>query len=386
MLVFSVLLGMTSGIFVFLAIGELTGKFRNVRFAGSLTALICLAVGGCASVFHMGHPERAFHLLGNLGSGLSKELFAVALMGIVAIVYVVLARKDYPGASKAFGVIGGVLGLILSPVAGASYLIAARPAWNSFTLPLMYLGAGLALGFLLMAALVLLSEGKKAGVAGESGAAMAGVAGESGAAGAGTAGAGDAGREAGVADAGDAGGEAGVAGESGAPVQAEGAFALKLALAAVVIMAVTAIAYVIWIAAAPYQAASRSVARLLSGDLALAFWGGVVVVGVAAPVALAVLAYVKGSTAVSNSTASASAPAADAGIADAGSAANAGSGVDASSAADAGGGTAGVAASSSAKALASYLVAAFVCTAVGAVVLRVIMYAVGTSVEQFIYR
>ena len=340
MLVFSVLLGMTSGIFVFLAIGELTGKFRSVRFAGSLTALICLAVGGCASVFHMGHPERAFHLLGNLGSGLSKELFAVALMGIVAIVYVVLARKDYPGASKAFGVIGGVLGLILSPVAGASYLIAARPAWNSFTLPLMYLGAGLALGFLLMAALVLLSEAKKAGVAGE----------------------------------------------SGAPVQAEGAFALKLALAAVVIMAVTAIAYVIWIAAAPYQAASRSVARLLSGDLALAFWGGVVVVGVAAPVALAVLAYVKGSTAVSNSTASASAPAADTGSADAGSAANAGSGVDASSAADAGGGTAGVAASSSAKALASYLVAAFVCTAVGAVVLRVIMYAVGTSVEQFIYR
>ncbi|MFR8831115.1 MAG: DmsC/YnfH family molybdoenzyme membrane anchor subunit, partial [Eggerthella lenta] len=81
------LLGVTSGSFVFLAVGELRGKFREVRFSGALIALICLAVGGCVSVLHMGHPERATHLLGNLGSGLSKELFVVAIMGIIALVY-----------------------------------------------------------------------------------------------------------------------------------------------------------------------------------------------------------------------------------------------------------------------------------------------------------
>lgn len=286
LLIFSIALGITSGMFIFLGIGELKGKFKEIRFAGALIALVCLAVGGCVSVLHMGHPERAVHLLGNLGSGLSKELFATAAMGIVAIVYVVLARKDYPGASKAFSVLGGVLGLILSPIAGASYLIAARPAWDSFALPLMYLGAGLALGFTLGAALVLL-KGKAA---------------------------------------------------------EEGGFALKLALVGVTVMAVTVIAYVVWIAIAPYQAPSRSIDRLVSGDLALMFWAGVVVIGVVVPVVLTALACVRAAKG------------------------EGGSRID------------------DPKTISGYLFASFACTVVGAVAIRMIMYAVGTSVEQLIYK
>lgn len=285
LLIFSVLLGVTSGSFVFLAVGELKGKFKDVRFLGALIAFICLAVGGCISVLHMGHPERATHLLGNLGSGLSKELFVVAIMGIVSLVYLILAKKDYPGASKVLGVLGGIVGLVLPFVAGASYLIAARPAWDSVALPLMFLGAGLALGMTLMAALVLLRGNAKD----------------------------------------------------------EGGFALKLALAGVIIMAVTSIAYVVWIAIAPYQAPSRSIERLISGDLAVMFWAGVVVIGIVVPVALTALALIQSKQ-----------------------------GADADSVSDP-------------KRYAMYLFGAFACTAIGAVVLRIIMYAVGTSVEQFIY-
>lgn len=285
LLIFSVLLGVTSGSFVFLAVGELTGKFREVRFSGALIAFICLAVGGCVSVLHMGHPERATHLLGNLGSGLSKELFVVAIMGIVSLVYLILAKKDYPGVSKVFGVAGGVVGLVLPFVAGASYLIAARPAWDSVTLPLMYLGAGLALGMTLMAGLVLL-RGK---------------------------------------------------------ASEEGGFALKLALAGVIIMVVTTLAYIVWIAIAPFQAPSRSIDRLISGDLASMFWPGVVVIGMVVPVALTVLACVRATKGDGGS-----------GLADP-------------------------------KMLAFMMFGACACTAIGAVVIRIIMYAVGTSVEQFIY-
>ena len=284
LLIFSVLLGVTSGSFVFLAVGELRGKFRDVRFAGALIALICLAVGGCVSVLHMGHPERATHLLGNLGSGLSKELFVVAIMGIVALIYLVLAKKDYPTASKVSGVLGGVIGLVLPFVAGASYLIAARPAWDSIALPLMFLGAGLALGMTLMCGLVLLR---------------------------------------GADD--------------------ERGFALKLALAGVLIMAVTTVAYVIWIAVAPYQAPTRSIERLIAGDMAVMFWAGVVVIGIVVPVALTALACVQSTKGAGDS------------------------------------GTV------QPKQLARYLFAACACTAIGAVVIRIIMYGVGTSVEQFIY-
>ena len=284
LLIFSVLLGVTSGSFVFLAVGELRGKFRDVRFAGALIALICLAVGGCVSVLHMGHPERATHLLGNLGSGLSKELFVVAIMGIVALIYLVLAKKDYPTASKVSGVLGAVLGLVLPFVAGASYLIAARPAWDSIALPLMFLGGGLAMGMTLMCGLVLLR---------------------------------------GADD--------------------ERGFALKLALAGVLIMAVTTVAYVIWIAVAPYQAPTRSIERLISGDMAVMFWAGVVVIGIVVPVALTALACVQSTKGAGDS------------------------------------GTV------QPKQLAMYLFAACACTAIGAVVIRIIMYGVGTSVEQFIY-
>ena len=284
LLIFSVLLGVTSGSFVFLGVGELKGKFRDVRFLGALIALVCLGVGGCVSVLHMGHPERATHLLGNLGSGLSKELFIVAIMGIVSLAYLILAKKDYPVASKVFGVLGAVLGIVLPFVAGASYLIAARPAWDSVALPLMFLGGGLAMGMTLMAGLVLL-RGKASD---------------------------------------------------------EGGFALKLALAGVAVMVVTTVAYVVWIAIAPYQAPSRSIERLISGDLAAMFWAGVVLVGMVAPAALTVLALVK------------------AGKGDA-------------------------AQVPSPSTLAGLMFAACACSAVGAVALRVIMYAVGTSVEQFIY-
>ena len=284
LLIFSVLLGVTSGCFVFLGVGELKGKLRDVRFAGALVAFVCLAVGGCVSVLHMGHPERATHLLGNLGSGLSKELFVVAIMGIVALIYLVLAKKDYPTASKVSGVLGGVIGLVLPFVAGASYLIAARPAWDSIALPLMFLGAGLALGMTLMCGLVLLR---------------------------------------GADD--------------------ERGFALKLALAGVLIMAVTTVAYVIWIAVAPYQAPTRSIERLIAGDMAVMFWAGVVVIGIVVPVALTALACVQSTKGAGDS------------------------------------GTV------QPKQLAMYLFAACACTAIGAVVIRIIMYGVGTSVEQFIY-
>ena len=243
-----------------------------------------------------------------------------------------MVRKDYPGASKAFGIAGGVVGLALSPVAGASYLIAARPAWDSFTLPLMYLGAGLALGFLLMAALVL-----RRGDAAED-----------------------------KAPAGD--------GRSDT-LRGEGTFALKLALAGVAIMAVTVVAYVVWIAVAPHQASSRSVTRLLSGDLAVLFWACVVVVGMVAPVALVALAYSKGSK-----VSAAASPAGVRGFADAETAAESLDDAEASVVESASN------ARANAKMLSSYLLAAFVCTAVGAVAIRVIMYAIGTSVEQFIYQ
>ena len=307
LLIFSVLLGASSGIMIFLGIGELRGSFKKVRFPLSLIALILLAVGGCASAVHLGHIDRALYILGNVNSAFSRELFAVGFTGLMTLVYVILAKKDYPGASKVFGILAAIGGLLLPIIAGASYMMPARPAWDSFALPLMYLGTGVGMGFVLGAAYVY-SKGDDA--------------------------------------------EVGI----------------------VASVAVTLI-YVVWVAVAPYPDPTRSLARLAAGDLAPAFWLGVVLVGMAGPVVIAVMA--KRGSFVDTPGAGTDGSSADTEPTVAG--------VDASGAATAAPATATAAAAANKFSTASALWAALACLVVGSVVLRVLMYTVGTSVEYLIY-
>jgi anaerobic dimethyl sulfoxide reductase subunit C (anchor subunit) len=93
------------------------------------------------------------------------------------------------------------------------------------------------------------------------------------------------------------------------------------------------IAYVIYLALAPFPAESRSPARLLTGDLAWIFWGGVVVIGLAAPLGMTAWLW------------------------------------------------------SSKQEKLPFLTAAIVglaCSFVGAVAIRSLMYALGTSIQQFL--
>lgn len=308
LLIFSVLLGASSGIMIFLGIGEIKGTFKKVRFPLALIALILLAVGGCASALHLGHPDRALYILGNVSSAFSRELFAVGFTGLMTLIYVILSRKDYPGATKVFGILAAIGGILLPLIAGASYMMPARPAWDSFALPLMYLGTGIGMGFVLSAAYVYMKDD-------------------------------------------------------------DGDKALSLTLATVGIIAAIAVTlvYVVWIAIAPYPDPTRSFMRLAGGDLAPAFWLGVVLVGMGGPLAVLVMAkrgaladeLEDGAKAVEPAVAS----------------------VDGSGTASA----APVAAKANKLSTANALWIALGCLVVGSVVLRIIMYTVATSVEYLIY-
>lgn len=310
LLIFSVLLGASSGIMVFLGIGEIKGAFKKVRFPLSLIALILLVIGGCASAFHLGHIDRALYILGNVNSAFSRELFAVGFTGLMTLVYVILSRKDYPSATKVFGILAAIGGILLPLIAGASYMMPARPAWDSFTLPLMYLGTGIGMGFVLSAAYVYMK--------------------------------------------GD---------------EADKDLSMRLAIIGVISSIAVTLIYVIWIAIAPYPDPTRSFMRLTGGDLAPAFWLGVVLVGMGGPIAV-VIAAKRG--ALSNDGGKS---AEDSGVEVAG--------VD-------GGGSATAAAATSVAvskkmSVAAGLWIALACLVAGSVILRVIMYTVGTSVEYLIY-
>lgn len=226
---FTLLTGLGVGAFAFVAISEWLGKAGRIRMSGAITALVAMALGGVASVFHLGHPERIFNVLGNLSSGISQEMILMGLTGLAILVYIILMRMGYPAQTrKMVALIGLVLAVILAIVMGNNYVLPARPAWNTWLLPLFYVVSAAVLGIFAMYSLAAVSKEEEATVMGVN----------------------------------------------------------RAALIALVVEAVVVVAYVIFLAVAPFPHALRSPARLLGGDMALAFLGGVVVVGLLIPLGL----------------------------------------------------------------------------------------------------
>ena len=121
-----------------------------------------------------------------------------------------------------------VLGVILAILMGKNYLLPARPAWNTWLLPLLYLASAAVLGLFTIYIWAAVSKEEEATVMGVN----------------------------------------------------------RATLIALAVQAVVVVAYVIFLAVAPYPHPLRSPARLVTGDMALAFWGGVVVIGLLIPLGL----------------------------------------------------------------------------------------------------
>ena len=230
LLILGLLAGISRGCLAVACLCQLSGKAKELRLPGVQLALILLILGGIASFFHLHNPSKVFYVMGNMGSGISQELIATALAGIVIVAFwVLLKRKSSDTALKAIAIIGLIVALILPIITGLAYsVMCARPAWGTPLLPLLYLVAALVSGFLLMYAVAVAKRIDKVLIA----------------------------RLARLA-----------------PL-AVGLFALGVAL------------YLVGVATAPFQAPSRSVSLVLSGDLALLFWGLVVTVGIILPTIL----------------------------------------------------------------------------------------------------
>lgn len=228
---FTLLTGLGVGGFAVVAVLEWLGKAERARLSGAIMALVAVAAGGVASVFHLGHPERIFNALGHLDSGITQEMALLGGTGVAIVLYLVVTRLGYSAqVKKIVATIGAVLGVVLAFAMGASYVLPARPAWNTWLLPLLYVGSAAVLGLFSMYLWTVVSKEDKALALGLNKATAIGV-------------------------------------------------AVQMALVA---------AYVIYLAVAPFQNPLRSAGRVLSGDLALAFWLGVVILGLLVPLGLTV--------------------------------------------------------------------------------------------------
>jgi anaerobic dimethyl sulfoxide reductase subunit C (anchor subunit) len=147
LVLFTAVSGTGAWIFVSAVLGELLKKDEAVGKAEAIVAFVLVAVGGCLSVLHLQHPEHILEALNRPASGIFIEALLIGLTALVIVGYVVMVwRKVNTHARRVVAVVGLVLAVALSFACGSSYMMAARPAWDSIFLPLAYLGTAAAAG------------------------------------------------------------------------------------------------------------------------------------------------------------------------------------------------------------------------------------------------
>lgn len=235
LVIYTLLVALGAGTFCVVAAYEWLGRAERSRLPGAITALVALGAGGVASFFHLGHVERVFNALGHLSSMISLEMVFLTAIGAAVLIYTVLSAqgsaswtKAALGRRKVVAAIGFLLAVGTVILLGASYILPARPIWNTWLLPLLYLASAALLGLFTMYVWTVVRKEEEVVITGMN----------------------------------------------------------KAALVAGLASAVVLVLYGIYIANAPFPDPLRSLGRLVRGDLAVAFWVGMVLVGLAIPVAL----------------------------------------------------------------------------------------------------
>jgi len=228
--IFSTLLtALGAGTFAAVAITEWWGKAERAREPGALVALMALIAGGSITILSFGHPDRFLLVLGHLGSSTSNQMLLLGLAVLAVLIYLAAPRMGYSTAArKAIATVGLVLAVLAIFAAGSTYVLPSRPAWNTLLLPLLFTAAAGVLGCFALYVY------------------------------------------------------AAVRGESESVLRSVN----RAALMAVAFQALVFVAYLAYLAVASGDDASRSVTRLLTGDLAPLIWIGVVVVGLVVPAGL----------------------------------------------------------------------------------------------------
>lgn len=147
LVLFTVLTGAAGWLLACVALDEFLGKTKRTNGIAVIVAALVACVGGIASVMHLAHPENMLGALSHPTSGIFTEAVLVGLMAACAVVYFILLKREAPAtARKVFAILGGVFGIVLSFMAGASYMMSSQLAWNTPLLPLGYAGSVIPLG------------------------------------------------------------------------------------------------------------------------------------------------------------------------------------------------------------------------------------------------
>lgn len=162
LILFTTFVAWSAGLFATQGICALKGESNKSQMKALITSLVLLAIGGIAVFFHLQHWERIFNGFGHITSGITQELIAVVLVVIVMVIMFAYLRRtaENPSIPAWVSVLAIVTALILVFACGHSYMMPARPAWDSVFQLLSLVGGACVLGPATFAFIVKLDKGE----------------------------------------------------------------------------------------------------------------------------------------------------------------------------------------------------------------------------------
>ena len=165
LILFTTFISWCAGTFSSQAYLALRDKGEKVQMPAWIVSAILLVVGGVAVFMHLEHWERIFNGFGHMSSGITQELIAIVALVVVAIIYFAQIRRNDGKVAKWLATVAILVSVVLVVVMGHSYLMEARPAWDSILWILTLVGAAFILGPATVAFLADLKGDKEAAAA-----------------------------------------------------------------------------------------------------------------------------------------------------------------------------------------------------------------------------
>lgn len=155
LILFTTFIAWSAGLFGAQALAAAFGQAKKAQMLSWIVAAVLLVIGGIAVFLHLQHWERIFNGFGHLSSGITQELIAIVAFVLIAVVYLIVMKRSEDGASVAkwLAWLAVAVSVVLVVVMARSYMVSARPAWNSFIWVAYVLGNALVLGPATLAAI-----------------------------------------------------------------------------------------------------------------------------------------------------------------------------------------------------------------------------------------
>lgn len=130
---------------------EYEREYTHIALVGFGAVFVLVGIGLILSWFHVTQMLRVFSSTPNLGSSwMAREVvFSVAFLGMVAITIGLLLIPQVPNSFRlGWGILTGLVGLMVITSMGMVYMLNTRPAWNTPSTMMTFLTTTALLGLL----------------------------------------------------------------------------------------------------------------------------------------------------------------------------------------------------------------------------------------------